>query len=93
MKKQEYPHCFGVLDIVFPKGEDGLRSTPEHCFVCFCKTECLKTAMGKSDGMKVQEEVIDRAYQSGMMGFLERWSKKKSIHRNVNEQNNGKDDS
>jgi hypothetical protein len=33
------------------------------------------------DGLKVKEEQIDRAYQSGMIGFLERWSKKKAIDR------------
>jgi hypothetical protein len=79
--KEEYPSCFGVLEIVFPKGDDGLRNTPETCLMCFYKTECLKTAMGKSDGLTVQEEVVDRAYESGMLGFLERWSKKKAIHR------------
>ncbi|QTA93525.1 hypothetical protein [Desulfonema magnum] len=81
----KYPSCFGVLDIVFPKGEDDLRHTPEDCLACEHKTECLKTAMGRSDGLKVREEVIDRAYDSGMISFLERWSKKKVIHRKKKE--------
>jgi len=77
----EYPYCFAKLEVVFPKGNDGLRHTPESCFVCFCKTECLRTAMGKSEGLEVREECVDRAYESGMIGFLERWSKKKNLHR------------
>ena len=36
------------------------------------------------DGLKVREEQIDRAYSSGMIGFLERWSRKKAIDRKKN---------
>jgi hypothetical protein len=35
-------------------------------------------------GLKVQEEHVDRSYDSGMIGFVERWSKKKAIDRNKN---------
>ena len=77
----EYPHCFAVLDKVFPMGENGLRQTPEYCMVCVYKVECLRTAMGKPDGLQVKEEIIDRAYRSGVIGFFERWSKKKDFHR------------
>jgi len=82
-KKNERPACFGLLDNVFPKGEDGMRSTPESCFPCFFKTDCLKLAMEGLDGLKIQEENIDRAYQSGMMSFLERWSRKKFLQRKI----------
>ncbi len=82
MKREDCPSCFGVLDIVFPKGEDGLRTVPEACFACSHKTECLKTAMSEeSQGLKAQAEFVDRAYESGMIGFLERWSEKKALHR------------
>lgn len=81
----EYPYCFGKLDIVFPMGENGLRHTPESCFVCFYKTQCLKTAMKNVDGLKVREECLDRAYSSGMVGFFERWSRKKDLHRRMTE--------
>jgi hypothetical protein len=77
----EYPHCYAILDKVFPMGENGLRQTPERCMVCLYKVECLRTAMGKSDGYKVKEEMIDRAYSSGIMSFFERWSQKKDIQR------------
>lgn len=77
----EYPYCFAVLEKVFPMGKNGLRQTPEKCMVCLYKVECLRTAMTKSDGLKVKEEMIDRAYSSGVMGFFERWSKKKDLQR------------
>lgn len=77
----EYPHCYAILDKVFPMGENGLRQTPERCMVCLYKVECLRTAMGKSDGFKVKEEMIDRAYSSGIIGFFERWSQKKDLQR------------
>ena len=83
MKKKEYPYCFGIIENVFPNGEDGLRHTPENCFVCIYKTECLRAAMEKSGGLKMQEEQVDRAYQSGMIGFLERWSRKKNLNRKI----------
>ncbi len=84
MKDQrEHPYCFGELENVFPLAENGLRNTPESCLVCYCKTECLKTALENSSGLKVKEEQIDRAYAAGMVGFLERWSQKKVINRRL----------
>jgi hypothetical protein len=72
--------CFGNLDTVFPMGEDGLRITPDNCLACDWKTECLRAAMSRKEGLTVQEERIDRAYATGMIGFLGRWSRKKMIH-------------
>jgi len=40
-------------------------------------------------GLKVKDEFIDRAYESKMIGFLERWSKKKDINRRIKEQGSG----
>lgn len=79
----EYPHCFAVLEKVFPMGENGLRQTPERCMVCLYKVECLRKAMADSGGFKVKEEMVDRAYSSGIMGFFERWSKKKDLQRRI----------
>ena len=79
-KKTRYPECFGILESVFPLGENGLRITPDSCFPCVFKTECLRSAMAGTDGLDVREEIVDRAYASGMMKFLERWSKKKTLH-------------
>ena len=86
---QQYPVCFGRLDIVFPKGTDGLRNTPEGCMGCFHKVACLRSAIAGPEGLKVQEEKIDRAYTSGMITFFERWSKKKDFKRKIKERYNG----
>ena len=77
--RTEYPSCFGVIDAVFPKDKNGYRNTPETCFACKDKTQCLKAAMQKPDGLAVREEFIDRAYESKIIGFLERWVRKKAI--------------
>jgi hypothetical protein len=78
-QNDKYPECFGELETVFPKTKDGLRHTPDECLECSHKTACLRFAMKGIGGMKVQEEIVDRAYDSGMMSFLERWSKKKAL--------------
>ena len=82
-KEEKYPPCFGILDSVFPKKENGLRDSPESCIPCSHKTECLKSAMHGPGGLKVKDEFIDRAYESKMIGFLERGSKKKDINRRL----------
>ena len=84
-KQPMLPDCFGRLDIVFPKKKDGLRCSPIACMACVFKTECLREAMKGKDGATVREEQVDRAYRSGMMGFIERWSKKKQLHRKKTE--------
>ena len=80
-KKNGPPDCFAQLETVFPMGKDGLRNTPQTCLACRHKTECLRRAIQSRDGLKVREEQVDRAYSSGMIGFLERWSRKKAIER------------
>jgi len=76
---KKHPKCFGELETVFPKTKDGLRNTPDECLECLHKTACLRSAMKGSGGVKVREEIVDRAYDSGMMNFVERWSKKKAL--------------
>ena len=76
---EKHPDCFGNLETVFPKGPDDLRNTPERCLECRCKTACLRSAMEGSDGLKVKEEIVDRAYRSGILSFFQRWSKKKDL--------------
>lgn len=83
------PSCFSRLDTVFPKGKDGLRETPEKCLLCFHKTECLKAALQATDGLRVREELVDRAYASGVMSFLERWSQKKELRRRIEAKTKG----
>ena len=79
--KDTPPDCFGDLEIVFPLGDDGLRHTPAPCFQCSFKTECLRNGLKSDAGLKVREEKLNRSYDSGMIGFMERWSKKKTIER------------
>lgn len=81
--KKEVPACFGKLEIVFPKGEDGLRHSPESCVPCCVKKKCIQSAMNELDGLKVKEEQADRAYESGLIGFFERWSMKKDLNRKI----------
>jgi len=80
-KPDDKPACFGDLNTVFPLRSDGLRVTPVTCLQCVHKTPCLRTAMEKRQGLNVRDEMIDRAYRGGVMGFFQRWSQKKRIHR------------
>jgi len=83
ISNKEMPACFGKLGIVFPKGEDGLRHSPEACMSCLFKKKCIQSAMNELDGLKAKEEQADRAYESGLIGFFERWSRKKNIIRKI----------
>jgi len=76
---EKHPECFGVLETVYPLQDDGFRNTPASCFACRYKTDCLRSAMGGIEGLKVKEEFLDRAYESGLIGFLERWARKKGL--------------
>ena len=84
-KEKKPPSCFGDLNTVFPKGKHGLRETPEGCLGCPHKTACLKTVLEGINGLKVREEVLERAYVSGKISFLERWSQKKELKRRLKE--------
>ena len=79
--QSEKPSCYGDLGTVFPLRSDGLRVTPISCLQCVHKTECLRSAISGNSGFRVREEMIDRAYRGGLMGFFQRWSQKKNIHR------------
>jgi hypothetical protein len=80
-RSQKKPICFADLETVFPLRKDGLRVTPVACLQCVHKTACLRTAMGKASAYRVREEMLDRSYRSGAIGFFQRWSQKKNIHR------------
>ena len=79
MKSDQRPECFGNMSKVFPRGEDGLRHSPEECFACPENTQCLRSALQGAEGIDVEEEHLDRAYHSGMIGFFERWSRRKIL--------------
>jgi len=83
-KADEKRDCFGILEKVFPMTDKGLRQTPDECFYhCPVKTKCLQQAMATKDGIIVEEEIIERGTQSGVMNFFERWSRKKQVHRKI----------
>jgi len=84
--KSPYPPCYGDIEQVFPMGSDGLRSSPDNCLRCAHKTSCLRQAMQHPEGLRVRETSVDRAYRSGMMGFCERWSRKKDLQRKITAQ-------
>lgn len=81
MSSSDNPPCFGDLETVFPLSCDGLRHTPEACMQCAVKTDCLRAAMSKPAALEVREEMIERAYRGGLIGKIQRWSRKKVIHR------------
>lgn len=78
---KDKPECFGQLDQVFPMTKSGLRESPDRCMrTCIFKTECLRTALRKDpESPKMMEDKVDEAYDSGLVTFLERWSKKKYL--------------
>ncbi len=82
--ENEKPDCFGILEKVFPMTDKGLRQTPDDCYYhCPVKTKCLQQAMATKEGIKVEEEIIERSEKSGVMNFFERWSRKKQAHRKI----------
>ncbi len=83
VKIMKLPKCHGELETVFPMGEDGLRASPEKCLECRHKTTCLRTALAGPRGISLKDERVDNAYNSGQMGFMERWSRKKTLHRSM----------
>ena len=81
--RTELPDCFGQLDTVFPVGEGGIRSSPPECMKCPFAKSCLQAAMRSPEGLELQEEKVDQAYEYGLIGKLEHWSRKKLIRREI----------
>ncbi|MDY6954797.1 MAG: hypothetical protein SWE60_25120 [Thermodesulfobacteriota bacterium] len=81
--ENEHPECFGELETVFPMGEEGIRTTPPACMKCPRVKSCIQTAMRGPEGLKLEEARIDRAYEYGLIGKLERWSRKKLIRQEI----------
>ena len=77
------PECFGRLETVFPMGEEGIRTTPPECMKCSLVKSCIQTAMRGPEGLKLEEARVDRAYEYGLIGRLDCWSKKKLIHQKI----------
>ena len=73
--------CFGILDKVFPVGENGLRGIVPECFHCPERTKCLRAALSTKEGLEMKAEILDRAAAGGIIGRLKLWSQKKEISR------------
>jgi hypothetical protein len=74
-------HCFGILEVVFPEGEKGMREVPPGCTDCTERVVCMKAALASEDGIRFTEEMLERSESVGMIGWLERWSRKKELNR------------
>ncbi len=77
--------CFGILDKVFPMGEDGLRETVTSCFDCPSKVACLRAALATEEGLMFRSGILDREPASGLAGKIKRWSEKKQLDRLMKE--------
>ena len=73
--------CFGVLDNVFPMGNEGLREIVSTCFDCPQKKACLQAALETEEGFQLRGQVLDRSSAGGFVGRLKRWSEKKELSR------------
>jgi hypothetical protein len=73
--------CFGILEVVFPKTERGMREVPPGCMECDKRVDCMKAALRSGEGIRFTEEMIERSERVGMIGWLDRWSRKKELNR------------
>ena len=81
----EKKNCYGILDKVFPFGEDGLRQVPPECFECPDRLTCLKSALNTKDGYDMRSSNLERIPTEGVVGRLRRWSQKKELSRLADE--------
>lgn len=77
--------CYGILERVFPAGEEGLRQVPEACFECTDRVSCLKEAIRTREGIEMRTRLLERAEEGGMLSKIRRWSHKKHLSRQIRE--------
>ncbi len=78
MKKKA---CYGILDEVFPLGEDGLRMVPPVCLKCRDRLLCLKAALNTKEGLDMRSANLQKIPVRGFINRLKRWSQKKELSR------------
>jgi len=71
--------CFGILDSVFPMGDEGLREVVQDCFDCPDRKACLEAALLTKEGLDFKSEILKRAPAEGLVGRIRRWSEKKML--------------
>ncbi|MBW1729458.1 MAG: hypothetical protein JRH08_03595 [Deltaproteobacteria bacterium] len=84
--------CFGILDRVFPVGDQGLREVPPTCFQCPERTECLKAALATQEGVSFRMELLDRRSPRGFVERLKRWSERKALSRSMEQRKDSNHD-
>jgi hypothetical protein len=77
--------CYGILEQVFPEGEQGLRRVPPECFECPDRVACLKEAINTKEGLEMRTQLLVRAEKGGLIGRFQRWSQKKHLSRRIKE--------
>jgi hypothetical protein len=77
----EKRECYGVLDKVFPMGDEGMREVPPRCQECSGRVACLRTAMSTPEGIALRAEMGNRAPAKGIWGRLQAWSMRKELYR------------
>jgi hypothetical protein len=80
-KVMEKKECYGILDKVFPFGNEGLRQIPAGCFKCPDRLPCLKTAINTKEGCEMRSDNLNRIPASGFLDRVKRWSQKKELCR------------
>ena len=83
--------CFGMLEKVFPEGQEGLRQVPQECFQCPEHTECLKTALNTPEGISFRMELLNRRKPTGLVDRIKRWSERKALSRSLEGGKAGRD--
>ena len=73
--------CFGVLDKVFPEGEQGVRQVPQQCFQCPDHVQCLKVALDSKEGVKFRMGLLNRRKPMGFVDRIKIWSERKALSR------------
>jgi hypothetical protein len=77
--------CFGVLEKVFPMGEDGLREIDVKCFDCPLKKECLQKALSTREGLEFRASLLERMPVVSIGDRIKRWSQRKELSRRMKE--------
>ncbi|MBW2709696.1 MAG: hypothetical protein JRD04_10575 [Deltaproteobacteria bacterium] len=88
---QSRKDCFGILNNVFPMGNEGLREIVPECFKCADRKGCLQTALKTEQGFELRSEVLDRSSSGGLLGSLKRWSDKKALSKRQKGQKGAKE--
>lgn len=71
--------CFGILDKIFPMGDQGLREIVPACFDCPDRMGCLKASLNTVEGLEFKNGIMDRLPARGLINRLKRWSDKKEL--------------